>query len=369
MPLRKGIYGHMFGTSVEAFLDWSIKDEVDPSLVKGFLKQMVMEASPITTRGSLIPYPLRPFAEVQWNTNFWTGAPVVPNRLQGKASELQYNDYTPEVMKQLGAKLDWSPLKIKKLTEGLTGGAVTGLIQVTDELGQLMGIVKKKPEDTWTKLAHLPVTKAFVSPTPLGTRSRQVQEAFDAFAEIEKINRTVDGYHQEFMYDETGKAEKKIEKYLSKNDRNRKYLWYIWRPVLDSDGTVVRNTKTGAVLTNKHMMDYFRGVVKWSRQYRENILASGDMMKKEKREAIYDNEKLITTMAIKFHKALEADESFNLQGEAAGILLLGKVDDWYWKEIVKPFEDAKARQRGIKGYEEEKRKIKERMERDENGKK
>ena len=56
---------------------------------------------------------VKPAVEHKANYNFFRNSPVVPMRLQNRPAEEQYTVYTPEVYKNLGKEMEWSPLVIE----------------------------------------------------------------------------------------------------------------------------------------------------------------------------------------------------------------------------------------------------------------
>lgn len=83
--------------------------------------------------GSLNPA-LKVPSEIATNMNFFSHRPIVPERIHGVETKnlpdsLQYFSTTEGIYKLLGAKFNVSPLNLKHIVEGLTGGATRQLSQ------------------------------------------------------------------------------------------------------------------------------------------------------------------------------------------------------------------------------------------------
>ena len=174
LPIPKGLLGTLYGTSVESFLDYMFAE--DPRAAKEFASQMWKEISPISNTMELSPQITRPVFEQWANKKAFTGQPIVPSSLEQLSPEEQYTDNTTEIMKWLGEKAGFSPLRAEALFQGYTAGAGIGALRISDEALQFVGLLDEKPEDTFTALSRLPLTKAFVTETPRGLRSSYLQD-------------------------------------------------------------------------------------------------------------------------------------------------------------------------------------------------
>ena len=85
----------------------------------------IMESNPI----------VRSYFEAKSNTDFFTGAPIVPDALQGLEPALQYTARTSELTKMIGDALGWSPALTEKMITNLTGGLGRSALSLYDAFG------------------------------------------------------------------------------------------------------------------------------------------------------------------------------------------------------------------------------------------
>lgn len=77
---------------------------------------------------------LGPAASVGFNQSF-TGAPIVPQRLQGRSPELQFDERTSAVGKKLGEVLKLSPMKVDYILRSYGGDPARLLLPLTSDVG------------------------------------------------------------------------------------------------------------------------------------------------------------------------------------------------------------------------------------------
>jgi len=216
-PLPKGFFGVLFGTSTEALLDYTLTH--DDRVADNLLKQLFSEFSPIGNVTEIVPHFARPQIEVWANKKSYTGKPIVTESLKYVEPAEQYYSTTPEIYKKIGQALNWSPVKIDHYVRSYTGGAGMGAVNILDETLQLIGVVEKKPEDTFTALSKLPLFKAFLTEKPIGMRSSYVEDFYKKLDDIEKINHTINVCIADNNY-------KKIDKILADPENRKMYSFY-----------------------------------------------------------------------------------------------------------------------------------------------
>jgi len=74
----------------------------------------------------------KPIVEVAINHDFFTGRPIISQRLQGKDTSLQYDEKTSELAKMLGKTGFVSPKDVDHLVKGFFGYVGGGVLTATD---------------------------------------------------------------------------------------------------------------------------------------------------------------------------------------------------------------------------------------------
>ena len=218
LPVPKGFFGTLFGTSAEKLLDYANGE--DNTFIKDLSKYLFQEVSPLSSFVDVFPTALRPVVEQLSNKQSFTGAPVVPERLLDVEPSEQFKDNTPQLYVALGRKLGISPLRIEALINGYTAGTGRNIVNIGDELLEAGNII---PDDDVTSfrvlgvdLTKMPVTKKFISEDFTGLRGENVRKFYDKLTELEKINKTVNRFLS------TGE-ENRLAGYLSQNGKEYKY--------------------------------------------------------------------------------------------------------------------------------------------------
>ena len=106
--------GFIFGTMVERYLTYA--DLQDKKAFDGWAKQMRGIATP-----NLSIWPIELMYELKANKNFFTGAPIVPQRELHLPADSQYGPYTSETAKAAGRVLGVAPRAIDHSINKVTG--------------------------------------------------------------------------------------------------------------------------------------------------------------------------------------------------------------------------------------------------------
>jgi len=181
--------GLLFGTGAEKMLDFT--KEKDPKAITDFLFNFAKDNG-----GGIVPIPdfAKPGIELFANRSFFTDRPIVPRYLEDVLPEYQYNDYTSETAKFLGAFISettdgamGSPAKIEHVIRSWTSTLGSYGLEAMDAILEKQGIVSPpvQPSDT---LADLPVIKAFVVRQPTAGS----QFITDFYKEYDKIKGRMD---------------------------------------------------------------------------------------------------------------------------------------------------------------------------------
>jgi len=321
LPIPKGFWGTLFGTSVESALDWLVVN--DPRTVKALMGQLFQEISPINSPVEIIPQYGRGIAEQFANRKGFTNKPIVPQGLEGLPPNEQYTDYTSDVMKKLGKLTGISPLRIEAFITSYTGGMGKNVLNISDEILRLTGIADEGPEDTFTILSKMPITKALFTEVPIGTRGQSVQDFYTKLDELEQMNKQVNDFIKDNKDD-------KLNDYM----RDREYDY-------------------GFYLTNAREINKFKQVLRATRDLVGDMKKSDDPGKDEK---IYQLQEAITQTAQQFQEAYNKAGSFKLNEALNKVVIDAKIDNTVDNNKMKVFKNkfkTKLRdEKYIPGYEQ-----------------
>jgi hypothetical protein len=305
MPIPKGFFGVMFGSSIESALDALVAD--DPRIAKELAKQMYEEISPVGNWAEVIPLIGRPVIEVAVNQKGYTGKPIVSESMKLLEKSQQFYTSTPEIIKKLGEGLNWSPVRIEHYVRSYTGGAGIGAVNLLDGTLQLLGIVEKKPEDTFTALSRLPMLKAVLTEKPIGLYSGYVSEFYETLDKIEKVNFTFNNY---LKNDDADGA----EKFLENKDNKKMYSFY---------------------LGNSTAVNAFRQSLTWVRDAGYAVMKDDLLTREEKQTEIRRMNEIVQETVLRFRKAYENNEWFDYNKEMDGIIKDMKLDKKEGSEKIK----------------------------------
>ena len=129
--------GLLFGSMVERFL--TFVDKKDRTAFDGALDNLYSVAMPNTTI-----WPIELIYEWTANINFFTGAPIVPQREQYLPSDMQYGPQTSEIAKIIGRFTDASPRMVQHTLQKTTGLLGRPIIALADEMLMITGIAEKE---------------------------------------------------------------------------------------------------------------------------------------------------------------------------------------------------------------------------------
>lgn len=166
--------GILFGGGVEAALN-ELNGE-DPKAMSAWAYQVVQSMTP-----SLLPAVFKPMVEWMANYSFWTGRPLVSQRLQKLPSEQQANQSTTEVSRMLAdtwpaktAKM--SPIAIDNFISGYFGSAGRFIASTLDApLDAVQG--KSRPAQPAKYWYEMPFIGSFIRQD--GANSEYVNRLYD----------------------------------------------------------------------------------------------------------------------------------------------------------------------------------------------
>ena len=284
IPLPRGALGILFGATTEKFLDHL--EQEDPLTIMELGAEFAEDYMPIyvgpdmprlATEAS--PQFVRPIIEQAMNKIGYTGRPIIPERLRKLKPEDQHDIYTNELIKRLGEATGLSPMRIQHLITAFTAGAGRGALSITDEVLEIAGITEKTPDDLFTRLSRLPVTRAFVTEAAIGTRGRSVQKFYRKLDHMESISATVNLYVKDDNM-------VRIQQLLTGKE-GEDYKWF---------------------LDNKKSIGRFREVLRVARFLKIEIAQMRAV--DDRRGMIHTIDEAITNIAIRFNNAYAEGEPF-----------------------------------------------------------
>ncbi len=289
-PVPKGLFGVIFGSSIESFLDYTVKD--DPRILKELPDQLFQEFSPLGNVSELIPFPIRPQVEIWANKKGYTGRSIIPEAYKDLKPSQQYFESTPEIFKKIGETIGISPLKMDHYIKSYFGGAGIGAVNIVDEFLQMVGVLEEKPEDAFTKLSRMPLFKAVLTERPIGTRGGYVQDFYQTLDKIAGVNKKVNRYT-------ISGEEDKLSKYLSNPETDRLYKFYI---------------------ANETNLNTFRNILSETRDLKYGIMKDDILTDSEKQRDIRALDDVIQNIALRFSDAYKNKTFFDIGKEVDDIL-------------------------------------------------
>ncbi len=197
--------GVIFGSVPERILEAYYA--VNPDAFKDMAQSIHQAFTP-----NMMPTFAAPIIEQFANRSLFTDKPLIPHSLEKMMPEYQYNDYTTETTKALGALIGafpgmkkesisendiftggvaralTTPILMENYLRAWTGGLGTYALKIADKALREAGVVPDpvKPAST---LADVPVVKAFIIRYPSAS-NQHIQDFYDAYAERVRTNTT-----------------------------------------------------------------------------------------------------------------------------------------------------------------------------------
>lgn len=178
--------GMVFGNVPERIAEYAYKK--DKSSLEQIPKSLWDTFTP-----SFTPAVAEPILEYQANKSLFTGAPIIPQRLEKMTPADQIGPYTSETAKKLGKILSnvpyigdtkvASPIMIDHWLNSMTGGAGSTFVALTEKMLRNTGITPERI-DPEKELADLPVLKSFFGKEGYTAQSKSIQQFYD---EVEKM--------------------------------------------------------------------------------------------------------------------------------------------------------------------------------------
>jgi hypothetical protein len=127
VPIRPDIFALPFITGNHLF--HGLGGDENPKQTLEAYRDAILSASGINI--PLVPPAVKEPVQLAANYDFYTGRPIVAERLQGKLPEYQYDEKTSELGKLVG-KFGVSPVKFDHTVKGIFGGMGTAVLGVSN---------------------------------------------------------------------------------------------------------------------------------------------------------------------------------------------------------------------------------------------
>lgn len=291
LPVPKRMWGMLFGTSVEAVLDWSLLN--DPRAAKEWIGAMIGELSVFDTPVDMVPNTFRVPLELWANKKSFTGKKIVSDAMQQLPVEERYNTFTPEIYKSIGRHVGIAPVQLEAAANGYFGGTARNLSWIADEAAGLVGFYPNPSEDWGTWLSKAPVGRALFSPTPIGLGGAHIEEFEELRGRLENVARTTESY----VKGEDDDNSSDLQRYLGRGNNSSDYKWYL-------------NNKTAI----NYFLEFKREVV-YLRQY-----AIKEYGKEGAAEKVSELQGLLNDVAIEFNLAYKSGTNFDVPASIKEVL-------------------------------------------------
>lgn len=187
--------GFIFKSVPEALVNTMFGDKRGAEAAKALAK-MVAESAPIGP--STIPQAVKSPIEIMANYSFYTGRPIVSERLQDVDPAERFNDNTLELAKMVGSvtgKLPilgnyMSPVQLEYLVRGYLGGFPIAVASMTNPVFR-SGEAGQKPE---MRASDMPVLGSFFQPVDAGG---VINRAYRDMEDVIKAKQTYDKLEEE----------------------------------------------------------------------------------------------------------------------------------------------------------------------------
>lgn len=131
----------------------------DPEAKNRFLRGLAMTLTPPTS-----PPAIQIAVEQTANFDFFGGREIVPDYMRGLEPELQYNNYTSELAKQIGAATGMSPMRVDHVLSGLGASAYRDISSTYNSFD---------PDRPLMDATDVPIVRRFVRDARRGATSSQ----------------------------------------------------------------------------------------------------------------------------------------------------------------------------------------------------
>ncbi len=197
--------GVIFGSLPERAMEQYFTDH--PNALADFGESLIGALTP-----NLTPQIAQPLIEQFSGTSLFTGAPLVPYRMESLLPEYQYTEYTTELAKAIGsligavpgveyaalkdeqtviggtARALSTPILIENYTRAWTGGLGSYALQLADKALRVAGALPSPVKPAWT-VADIPVVKAFVVRHPSAS-AQSIRDFFENYKVAESRFKT-----------------------------------------------------------------------------------------------------------------------------------------------------------------------------------
>ena len=205
----------------------------------------------VAGEGLLPPLPLPPVASIGFaiagNVDTFTGANIIPKRLEGVPAEFQFSPWTSETMQALGEKTGMSPMMIEQVWKGFFPGLGEDALHLADYFTNVYTNDKYNPGEE-LKPEHFPILdRAYTGGIPKITQYEldmfdELEDGLDDFLSESQITEIM-------MFDE-----ERIKKWFEDEDNqlkiSRRPLLFKYLQDISSINAEIRKTSRDTHMNN-----------------------------------------------------------------------------------------------------------------------
>jgi hypothetical protein len=228
IPLRPDVFSFPFVLGNHAYRAMLDKGTENPEVARRAMKDAFLAAVVGMPMG---PTVIKPIAEVIIDHDFFTGRPIISQKLAGFEKELQYTDGTSEIAKMLGATGYISPIVVDHLVKGFfgyVGGATLGLTDIG--LRASMDLPYASKAVYGKDINDIPGMSSLYARE---NKPQIIDNFFKFNAEVDKVNRTYGEYKKTGRREEAREYKAEGLNKLLMKDNVRKDLHHMSTKVSD----------------------------------------------------------------------------------------------------------------------------------------
>lgn len=245
LPLKPYVSSFFFGTLVERFLDFAVKD--DPRAFKEWGDSFMAQFVP-----PVIPALALPVAEHYTNTRTVSQKALIPANLEGASGYMQYTPDTSETAKAISRYLSSEVGALSQWHHGVDVSPIVLENYAREWAGTLPFTILKALESPWHHEAHpwtvadIPFVQSFVARNP-GMSAVSIQDFYDKAAEIEGQHKDLALALKRFDAGEIKESSSQVQAFVSLQDM---------KAAIANQATVLTTINQSDKMTNSEKLKY-----------------------------------------------------------------------------------------------------------------
>lgn len=216
LPLKPYVSSFFFGTLVERFLDFAVKD--DPRAFKEWGDSFMAQFVP-----PVVPALALPVMEHYTNTRTLSHKALIPANLEGASGYMQYTPDTSETAKALSRLISPEVGAMSQWKRGVDVSPIVLENYAREWAGTLPFTILKTLETPWHHAAHpwtvadIPFVQSFVARNP-GMAATSVQDFYEAAQAVESAHKNLALAVKNLNVGEIKESSAKVQAFVSMQD-------------------------------------------------------------------------------------------------------------------------------------------------------